>query len=402
VVYADPDRSRELAALAYEELGRVDDGVWVACPDQTVRVLAERRPPLFLYFDRHGYEVAVATLSPTQIQEVIRRRRDRWVPQASSYIISWLFDLERVALEGALLSTEQGGPRLTPEVEQSLSLLQRLAGLDRYQRVPAKALAVTVLEGESLLLAIIGSALATGLQEGSEELAWHLQHRQLWAKAVSQVVVLLGAPEFANALPFATPAHGVYAHPVDEEFRAALLQSKEPVVPWRDGLVYVTTEHRLAEQPAANRSVDVLYHDASEFYDSVEQLTTAQLQRDFSARLGRSAEAAGRAMQGQIDRLQLHQLLLKRELCQRSDAARACQSLAFDSQLREESSLLARSLARTHTFSSTQGFDSASAPALRRAAHETVTADLSLFAALAQRYWPAIAPELKQIETKRH
>jgi hypothetical protein len=390
VVYADPLRSHYLATQVYEELGRVDNGVWVSCPDQTVRVLTENLPPMFLYFDRRGYDLAIVELPAAKVQEVIQRRRDRWAPQAGAYVLSWLFDLERVRLEGAL------GVWDRQQVEQSLVLLQRLAGLERYQTVPGKAMAVTVLEGESQLLATLKSALETGiLGEAAEDrkyLAAHETRRQVWAKTVGQVTAALGVPEFANTLPFADPTRGVFLHPVDQAFEQALSKSGEAAVRWRDGLVFVTAERRLESLRTQKRSVDILYADANEFYDSVESLTTAQLERDFSARHGRSTKEVGQDVLGQIDRLHSHQILMKRELCQRGDVSRVCQEAGVDRQLQEEVNFLGRSLARTRTFSRSQGLDSLTQPgSLLQTATEIVASDTLLLLTIAARHWPSVA-----------
>lgn len=394
ILYSDPATSQEIASLTYEELGRVDNGVWVACPDETVLSLADRRQPMFLYFDRREYEVAVNALSPTQVQEVIKRRRDRWSFEAMSFVISRLFDLERVCLEGALRLADQ---EMTADVEQSLTLLQRLAGLERYEMLPAKAMAVNVLEGEARLIATLQSALDAGLPEGAEGLANHLEQRRKWAMAVSQVVAALGLPEFANALPFATPARAVFVHPAETELAEQLRKEGEPVVNWRDGLVYASTERHLEPERAQGLSVEILYADASEFYGSVESLTKAQLHRDFAARQGRSPTESGRDRLGEIDRLHLHQILMKRQLRQRKDASQACQSVGFDRMLREETQLLGRSLVQTQSFSRSEGMESLTPRALFRQAQETAQSNVSFFATIAGRFWPSIAPELSRI-----
>jgi hypothetical protein len=401
ILYSDPDTSRTLAALPYEELGRVDNGVWVACPDETVRILAERHHAVFLYFQKRDYDGAVSALSASQIEEVIRRRRDRWAPEAMSFVISWLFDLERVCLEGALRLAEQhGGSDMTAEIEKSLVLLQRLAGLDRYQMLPAKAMALTGLEADSRLIATAQSALDAGIP-GTEDLSVHLAKRREWALAISHAIAALGAPDFANALPFATAARGVFVHPAGDDFAKDLIESGEPVELWRDGVVYVSTEHLLAHEREQGLSVELLYADASELYGSMESLTTAQLHRDFAARQLRSATDVGRDMLGEIDRLHLHQILMKRQLRGRGDAAKACQSVGLDKQLREETKLLGQSLSHTQSFSRSHGLESVTPRVLFRAAHDTASANISFFAAITAHYWPAIAPELKQIEAMK-
>ena len=403
ILYSDPATSSELAALPYEELGSVDNGVWVACPDGTVQALAERRPPVFLYFDRHDYNTALANLTPARVQEVIRHRRDRWAPQAKSYVQWGLFEGERASLEGALGLA--GGQPGTGPVERSLRLLQRMAGLERYQSVPAKAMAITVLQGESLLLATVKAALDSKTPVGTPDdqhlLSIHRDRRQLWTEMVARVAVALGGGEFKNALPFADPARGVFVHPADEGFEQSLMKGGEAPARWRDGLVFVAAERHQQEFRQQKLSVELLYADPGEFYDSIETLTQAQLHRDFAARLERPPAAARQDILGHIDRLHLHQILMKRELRARADAARACEFAGFETMLSEEATLLGYSLGRTQTFSRSRGMDSLAPAALYHTAETDVAAGLWLFGKTAARYWPGIERSLKELETLR-
>jgi hypothetical protein len=395
--------SQQLAVLPYEELGAVDNGVWVACPDETVQALSERRAPAFLYFHKHDYDVAAADLAPTRVQEVIRHRRDQWAPQAKGYVLWALFESQRASLEGALGLA--GGQAGTAAVEQSLRLLQRMAGLDRYESVPAKAMAITVLQGESMLLVTVKSALESKVPVGTPDdrhlLAIHRDRRQLWTGMVARAAVALGAKEFENTLPFADPARAVFAHPADEALEQSLTKMGEPSAHWRDGLVFVSAERRLEELRERKLSTDVLYADAGEFYDSLETLTQAQLHRDFAARLGRPPAAARLDILGHIDRLHLHQILMKRELRARAEAARACEFAGFETMLKEDTTLLGYSLARTQTFSRGRGIDKLAPAALYHAAETTVAEDLSLFGKVAARHWPGMVSGLQELEMLR-
>jgi len=396
-LYANPKTSRNLAALPYEELGRVDNGVWVLCPDQTVLALANFDTPVFLYFDRRSYDDAVADLSPPQVQEVIRRRRDRFSPDAKAYLMSWLFDLECVTLEAALQTRGPG----TAQIEKPLALLQFMAGLQRYKTVPAKAMAVTILEGESLLLAAIRSALENPILDDTAEksiLAAHFNRRSVWAASLRQVVATLGLPEFADAMPFADPARGVFVHPADQKFEQDLSKTGEPAVRWREGLVYVQAQRRLGSLREQGFSVDVLYANAGDYYDSVESLTQPQLHRDFDLRLKRSAAGVRRDQLGHIDRLHLHQILMKLELRARADATQACASAGMDALLQEEVGALGTALARNRSFSQSQGLGQVEPRVLIGTAQDIVKADIALFGAIASRYWSSIAPNLTDIE----
>ena len=401
ILYSDPETSRELTGLPHQELGTVDRAAWVACPDETVRALADRRAPVFLYFRRNEYDAAVAGLTATGVLEVIRYRRDHWAPQAKGYVLSLIFEGERVSLEGAMGLA--GGKPGTARVEQSLELLQRMAGLARYRSVPAKAMAITVLEGESLLLATVKSALEsqTATADDRRGLAIHRDRRQAWTGQVARAAAALGAKEFENALPFADPSRALFVHPVGRALEQILTRGGNASVRWRDGLVFAAPERRLEELRRQKLSVDLLYADAGEFYDSVETLTQAQLHRDFTARLGRPREAARLDILGHIDRLHLHQILMKRELRARDDAAEACERAGFGAMIQEDTRLLGDSLARTRTFSRSRGIASLSPAELYQTAEDTVAADLSLFGGIAARYWPGIAPSLQELQRLR-
>jgi hypothetical protein len=364
VIYADAARLPDLVSRPYDQLGRLDGGAWIAVADDTGLALAEHGPPLFLYFDRKAYETAVSGLTEGELREVIRRRRDTWAPQAQGYVISWLFDLERAGLEAAF----QGAP---DAVEASLSLLQRLAGLDRYRMEPPAAMAVEILEGEAQLIACLQSALNAGV------LKTGLEQRKEWALAMSHVAAKLGATQFENALPFADPERGVFVHPAQN------MNGAEEAIRWRDGLVFVVPERHLAELRSHGRSAEILYAEAADFYDSAEMLTTAQLHRDFTARSRRSPSDAACDFVGQIDRLHLYQILMKRELRART---------GIDTSPREEVEALGASLSHTHTFSKLAGLS----PAEARLATRT---DATFFAAIAARHWHSIAKTLEEIRT---
>lgn len=394
VIYADASSLKDLISRPYSELGHLDDGAWVACPDDTVRALADRRAPLFLYFDRQSYDNAISGLTGAAIRDVIRRRRSKWAPQAQGYVLAWLFDLERVSLEAALAGVPNA-------VEGSLALLQRLAGLDRYRMEAAKGMAVEVLEAEAKLLACIESALHAGVSAARRQaLASHLEQRKQWAQTVGRVAGQLGATQFANALPGADPERGVFLHPADSATERAISSAGEPAIRWRDGIVCVLPERRIAMLRSQGRSPGVLYAEAGDFYDSAEMLTTDQLHRDFAARLGRSAAETAWDFESQIDRLQLHQILLKRELCGRPDAARACRSGGLEATLTEEVAVLRASLGQNRSFSRLRGVHAEGGPdALFRLARDLSRADAALFAEVATKQWPSMAQQLREIHT---
>ena len=395
ILYMGPEAARELASLEFEELGRVDNGVWVACPDSTVRALAQRVNPVLLYFDRYEYDRAIADLSGVQTQEVIRKRRDQWAPQAASYLMSRLFTLERLHLEAAL------GVPAGDQVNRSLMSLEAMAGLDRYNIIPAKALAVTIAEGEAMLLATLVSALNNGLLQGdSRDLAaWHRERRQVWSRTVARVAVALGVREFANAFPYADPVRGVFVHPADVDYERGVQRSGEPAVRWRDGLVHILAERRFEVLRERGLTVKVLYANAG---DCLGMLTTAQLHRDFATRLDRPEAESKRDFLAQIDVLHLHQILMKSAFRRRGDASRACESAGMDAVLREEVEVLRHSLERTRSFSGVSGIDPAfPRPALLRETEELCSEELTTFESIARLRWPSVAPLLTNLQLLR-
>lgn len=330
VLYIPPHLASIVASLPFEELGRVDNGVWIACPDETVRTLAQYGQPMFLYFDRADYETFVAELSPVDVQGVIRRRRDRWMPNSLNYAMLWLFNMEAASLEASARSlvSQAGSTSAAGTLEKSLALLQRLAGLERYEMVPPKAMAFNILEGESQVLAEIHSALEGAIPgmtpEDRSELNVHYNARRNWARVVTEVIAMLGGPSLGGSLTYSNPARGIYMHPASDERERALTTSGEIVIRWREGLVHVLAERHIEELRNNGSTVHVLYPSGSDLYDSFEFLTLAQLNRDFAARLGWTPAQMRRDVLHSIDRLHLHQILMKSELGSRPDAASAC------------------------------------------------------------------------------
>jgi hypothetical protein len=352
---------------------------------------------MFLYFDRHFYNNAVANLSAPKVEEVIRKRRDRFAPDAKAYVMSWLFDREKVSFEAALQIWGAG----SAQIEKSLALLQNLAGLQRYRAAPAAAMSVTILEAESYLLAALRSAAEHPAIDGrsaKSNLVEHYERRRSWSAALQQVVAALGLPQFANAMPFADPARGTFVHPADEKFEQGMAKAGEPSVRWHDGLVFVLPERRIGSLRDQHNTADVLYANAGEFYDSVDWLTQSQLHRDFEARLKWPRAEVSRDYLAQIDHLHLHQILMKRELCARPDANHACANARMHAWLQEETNVLRQSLAVNRTFSRSQGLDELDARSLLQGADELVTDDIALFGTIASRYWPSIAPDLTEID----
>lgn len=391
IIYADPRSAGDIASLAFEELGRVDNGVWLICPDQTIRAMAGQQRPEFLYFDRPGYASATTGLTSSQVQDVIRYRRDHWTSQSMHHAMSWLFDWESVVLEGALGMAGQGMPGAASEVEKSLALLQRLGGLARYKRLPPKAMAVTVLEGESLLQAAVSSAMNSSAGE-----SWPDGRS---ADAVARVAAALGAKVSTHAPPFADASRGVFLHPASKEFADGLERRGDQCIAWRDGIVFVSTERRLISL-SEQSSTDILYADPGDFYYGVEFLTPAQLQRDFATRLERSPEEKFQDQASHFDRLHLHQILIRRELRARPDTAQLCQSAGLNEVLAADLTLLGRSIARRHSFSIRQGVKQpAHAQQIFHQAQEMVDSGLSLFTFIAGRYWPDVAPALHEIQS---
>ena len=400
VLYSPPEAAHTLAALSYEELGRVDNGVWIACPDATVRALAEEFQPQFLYFDWPAYAAAIHGLPGPKVQEVIRKRRDKWAPDALSHALQRLMDLEAAHLESLLrvnVWQPQGPPG--PAVDRSLAALVRLAGLERYALVPARAMAVTIIEGESLLLAVLRSALKSGLFHGTDDgaqLAKHADRRSDWAGWIGQAAAELGAEEFRQGLAFADASRAFYLQPASEALEASLQQQGEPALRHGDGVVFVSSERHLSELTENGAKSTVVYEDPSGFYDGVESLTPAQLQRDIAARLERSPAELRHGRRDQIDHLHLHQLLLKIAFARRPEAQKACLDASFPALFSEELRLLGQSLYSSASCSVRAGLE----PGGAKAAAE-VEADNTLFLELAECYKPSLAGPLKEVQTLR-
>jgi hypothetical protein len=402
VLFLDTTGVAHFRKLQHEELGRSSDGIWAACPDTTVAAVSERQPPVFLYFSRHCYDTAMAGLSQSQLEEAIRFRRGTWSPQASSYVLQNLMDVETARFEGLVRAASQQHENMQRAqlVENSLSLLQRLAGLERYGMVAAKGMAVAVLEGESMLISELQAALSAKLFEKTPEAAMlkeHLSRRKSWSAAALKVTAALGESRFGGELPFADVQRGVFIHPADARLERAMHRDGEPAVRWRDGLVLLAAGRHLDSIRQPQGSADILYADGGELQEALEFLTVAQRERDFAARFARSPEESRGDRLARMDRLHLHQILLKRELCNRKEARAGCVAAGFGTVLPQETEWLGRSLESTRTFSRKQGAADLEPDALIRRGSEMFAADLALFRGLAERHWPSLKSPFQRL-----
>jgi hypothetical protein len=216
----------------------------------------------------------------------------------------------------------------------------------------------------------------------------------LWAHGLGGVLAALGAPEFPDGVVYAGAARAIYLNPAGEAMAKSLSQQGEPSVPVRGALVFVSPESGLPELTQDGVTAQVVYEDPGEFYDAIESLTEPQRQRDIAARLARSPQELRRARRSQIDRLHLHQILMKLELAARPDGQAACSTGSFRSLLAEEVLMLERSLYSSSSFTAAVAMDAAEAAT-------AVDVDSALFQPLAQRYAPPVGRIVAEVRAAR-
>ena len=87
---------------------------------------------------------------------------------------------------------------------------------------------------------------------------------------------------------------GVYLSSVRSEVLAGLQASREPYLRWRDGIVVVLDEARIAELRAAGDNVAVLFLDPDELLDLAERDESSALDRELARRLATAQASPAR------------------------------------------------------------------------------------------------------------
>jgi hypothetical protein len=383
ILFLGPPEAERIRSLPHETLGALSSGEWAECGPATARAAAEKQPPRILYFDRHSYDSAVARVTTPQRDEAVKHRLDRWTPEAKSYLAQRLFDLEAARWEGLIRSGARDS-----DLQASLSRLQRLAGLERYVMVSVDGMAVAILEEEARLIAGFRALLAspgTGESPEGRMLRQALADRERWSSAALKTTQSTG-----GLLPRTDAIRGVYLPRAGAAAEGELRRAEEPFVRWRDGLLLSCTERQCSALARSGSPPIVLYDDASGLEEVLEFSTTAQRDRDLAAQLARDPARRRHDTIVHLSRLSLQQLLLKRELCTRTN----CNTNGMAAAIREEEKGIGPLADLCRPFSGALGWQSEKPADLAQRAAAQFLSEAALYREWASHFWPSLAPVL--------
>ena len=315
-----------LSPLPYETLLKRDDGVVVAVQDETVMVLLSRQAAVsLLYFSRDAYEQAIRGLGDSEIDAIIRKRRQDWAPNAVGHGLNWIYDSGRRCLTLTALAQASSSPviaaRLEDHFEQSLQLLVSITGGTGYEDNMASLL-VVVVEGEAKLrkeyLDAQDAARRAGDSRSAERFMDAVKRSESYGRALGAALKSLGRPEYTQALPYVGLSRGVFVWPRDPDLVKILTAQREVYVIWKDGLVADWSLDNLPELEKRGKSVRILYFNGGQLLVDLQDLTPVQLEREFARRF-----EAGRGASMQARREHLYSLWLEQHLLRRKALAQA-------------------------------------------------------------------------------
>jgi hypothetical protein len=225
-------------------------------------------------------------------------------------------------------------PVLERQLEHTLDRRALLYGRGTYEN----------LTTEDILRSAVGNELRLAAELGEpESAAAAARARSLVDAARRGVRLHLRAPAPAVRL-----YRGVYVEPLRPEVAAALHQSHEPFLSWRDGAVLIAPEEQADSLRAAGDQVDVLFLDADELLDLDGRDDRPALEAELGRRL-RTARAdpghLGDSPDRHVRRLLLGQSVVLRNLRDRLDGDHPSAHRALLPVLSGHTALLAGRLA---------------------------------------------------------
>ena len=383
-----------LGPLPHETLLTRDDGVVVAIQDEAVlELLARQAAVSLLFFTRDAYEDAILGLADSEIDAMLRKRRQDWSPNATGHGLNWIFHDARRCLTLTALARAQSpsvsAARLDDHFEQSLQLLVTITGETGYEDKMASLL-VLVVEGEAKLrqeyLDAQGAARQTGDASASGRFASALKRSESHIRALGLSLKSLGRPEYNQALPYVGLSRGVFVWPRDTDLVKMLAAQREAHLTWKDGLVAGWSLDNLPELAKRGKSVRVLYFNDGQLLQDLQDLTPAQLEREFAKRFEGGRGASMQAREEHLSSLWLEQHLLRRKaLAQARIQLDAALAAMLEREVTEEAQALRQALAQHPVWLAEAGTSGGGVFEALKLSEEQLLRDARFLAALCRR-----------------
>jgi hypothetical protein len=354
IIYCALSSLAMLGPLPHETLLKRDDGIVAAVQDETILALLYRQAAVsLLYFSRRDYEQAIRGLSDTELDALLRKRRQDWTPNAAGHGINWLYQSERrcLTLTALAYAAEPTASAVGREdhFEQSLNLLVSISGETRYQDINAASLLVLVIEGEAKLRNEYANSQEAARQAAdplaAERFAAAVKRSEGYGRTLGSWLKTLGRPEYAEALPHVGLGRGVFIQPRDPALLNSLAAQREIHVIWKDGLVANWSLEDLPELEKRGKTARVLYFSTGQLLMDMRDLTPPQLQREFAQRLAAGRGGAMEARREYLCSLWLEQHLLRRKTLAQTRALAEAQTAILARQVTEEAQALRQELA---------------------------------------------------------
>jgi hypothetical protein len=377
----------------YQEIGHLEDGIWAVVDDSNLLAIKDRNPAVpLLYFSKADYEHAMRKLPVMEVNKVIRKRLERWAPGALDQAVNWLYQGERRCLTltalGQVSQAVEVAGGLDQHFEQTLQLLAKITGEGRYDDVSLASLLIFALEGEAKIVAeleLAKEAMRTAKDGGEDQrLVQRTESRKKYAQMLGNMLRRLGRSEYGGALPHVDVQRGVWITPPDAELLGGLRIEHRPFVEWREGVVTQWVVRQVPELMKRGKKATMLYLNSGALLEDMDELTPAQLEREFEERLsGRGSSAE--AIQDHLNSLQLEQILLKRNLVEKARVQGAEFVKDLADQVAEDTLSLKTALVQRSSWLSQAPGSSVNALAMLKVTEQQIAQDTALFKELSQR-----------------
>lgn len=334
IIHCIPSLEKSLAALPHVELGKYADGIVVAVGDDIALSLLDRAPAVsLLFFAREAYDHALRRLSELDRDAAIRKRLEKWAPNAVNEGTDWLYRGERRCLTLTAVTLKGAQRKTVPDnhFEHSLSALHRIVNEGAYGSVTLPGVLVYLIEREALLL--VELSLTQAPSETSD--------RTQFSAAVAQSLRTLGRPEFAQYPAYAEPKRAAFVSPADQELRNSLRVRQRPAVDWQGGLVSTFGARDLDALAERGKKVRVLYPNANQFLQDFTDFTFAQLRREFEER---SQAESMPFFKDHLNFLRLETALIRRAANEKAMAENPSVAAVLGPQIPREGALLMAAL----------------------------------------------------------
>ncbi len=353
VVWCPDSLSGRLTGQRYDTLGTSGEGLWIACPDETV-IRFYRKKIVFplLYFSWYEYRQAVRDLTTSQIEEVIQKRRQYWAPNALNQSINLLYTLEKRGLSLTSMALHNNKNRkATLHFDRHLDWVAYLIGKDRSADATFPIMYTIILESEAKLVKELEEARklarCTGNTKVERSFGTAIRTHKEFTSRMAEILEKSSDSITLRSLPCYNPSRAFFIRPAGGKMARILKAQHIPSIEWNGGVV-APLSFRYLSQLAGDDSISstVLYIDKGNFISDLHDLTPVQLNRELKIRLKQRPDTSLTAVNQFLNILRLELNLLKRNLRSIITKNRPELNHVWENIIDEDTRLLKKALAQ--------------------------------------------------------